>query len=117
MQSVVDEVVCTLLISIFHACSYQRVRALEFARALIGLASLVRDAEVFRNQPYNEKSDVFSFGVLAYEVLAAELLSVSVFNTGRAAKMGISDPQGYAALVRGLLVRRAFITIFVIARV
>lgn len=57
-------------------------------------------AEVFNNQPYNEKSDVFSFGTLAYELLAGELLIISIFNTGRADKMGIKDPQGYAARVR-----------------
>ncbi len=30
--------------------------------------------EVHRNQPYNEAADVFSFGVVAYEVLSRTML-------------------------------------------
>ncbi|GIL78804.1 hypothetical protein Vretimale_241 [Volvox reticuliferus] len=57
--------------------------------------------EVFNNLPSTERSDVFSFGVLAYEVLAGELLSISIFNTARASKMGIYNQQGYASKVAG----------------
>lgn len=49
--------------------------------------------------PYNEKSDVFSFGVLAYELLAGEMLIYSFFKSKKAAKIGIRDPHAYAARV------------------
>ncbi|GLC54191.1 hypothetical protein PLESTB_000833300 [Pleodorina starrii] len=73
----------------------------EWVFGLTGMAGsyLYMAPEVFDNLPYNEKSDVFSFGVLAYELLAGELLSISIFNTGRAARMGVKDSQGYAAKV------------------
>ncbi|GLI66065.1 hypothetical protein VaNZ11_009784 [Volvox africanus] len=57
--------------------------------------------EVFNNLPSTERSDVFSFGVLAYELLAGEMLSISIFNTARASKMGIYNQQGYASKVAG----------------
>ncbi|GIL45274.1 hypothetical protein Vafri_2557 [Volvox africanus] len=57
--------------------------------------------EVFNNLPSTERSDVFSFGVLAYELLAGEMLSISIFNTARASKMGICNQQGYASKVAG----------------
>ncbi|EFJ52663.1 hypothetical protein VOLCADRAFT_85869 [Volvox carteri f. nagariensis] len=78
-----------------------RRHEMEWVYGLTGKAgSLMYMApEVFQHQPYNEKSDVFSFGVLAYELLASEMLLISIFNTGRAAKMGIRDSHGYAAKV------------------
>lgn len=53
------------------------------------------------------QSDVYSFGVVAYELLSRELLLVAVFNTVRAARLGVADAQQYAALVgrRGLAER------------
>ncbi|GLI66063.1 hypothetical protein VaNZ11_009782 [Volvox africanus] len=74
---------------------------LEWVFGLTGKAgSLMYMApEVFRNQPYNEKSDVFSFGVLAYELLACEVLSLAIFNTTRAARLGVQRVPDYAALV------------------
>lgn len=45
------------------------------------------------------QSDVYSFGVVAYELLSRELLLVAVFNTVRAAQLGVADAQQYAALV------------------
>jgi hypothetical protein len=100
---------------------------------------------VLQKLPYNEKADVFSFGVLAYEVsmrcpehatqvrfrglskkqhilagvplvtctsaavcccppalqlFAREILQIALFNTGRAAQLGVKEPLGYARLVR-----------------
>ncbi|KXZ46953.1 hypothetical protein GPECTOR_39g447 [Gonium pectorale] len=78
-----------------------RRHEMEWVYGLTGKAGsfMYMAPEVYRKLPYNEKSDVFSFGVLAYEVLAGEQLVISVFNTCRAAQMGIRDPTGYAELV------------------
>ncbi|KAG2490641.1 hypothetical protein HYH03_011032 [Edaphochlamys debaryana] len=74
---------------------------MEWVYGLTGRAGsyMYMPPEVYRNLPYNEKSDVFSFGVLAYELMAKDLLVVSIFNTGRAAKMGVHDPMAYAEMV------------------
>jgi hypothetical protein len=63
------------------------------------LACFHNPAEVYQNHPYNEKSDVFSFGVLAYELLASEMLVISVFNTGQATRLRVKEPHDYAERV------------------
>ncbi|KAG2485135.1 hypothetical protein HYH03_016122 [Edaphochlamys debaryana] len=55
--------------------------------------------EVFRNMPYNEKVDVFSFGVLVYEVFSRNMLVVSALNLKELRLMGKDTPEGYASHV------------------
>ncbi|KAG2496619.1 hypothetical protein HYH03_005440 [Edaphochlamys debaryana] len=55
--------------------------------------------EVFYRQPYNEKCDVFSYGVLLYEMWNCELLLISYINTSRGARMGVKVPADYARKV------------------
>ncbi len=49
------------------------------------------------HEPYNEKIDVFSFGVMAYELLAQGLLVYSHLST--ATLPGVHTPEEYAARV------------------
>jgi hypothetical protein len=58
--------------------------------------------ETFLKQPYNEKADVHSFGVLAYEVWSHELLIVTHLNTTKAAELGIRGPPDFARRVRAV---------------
>ncbi|KXZ55470.1 hypothetical protein GPECTOR_2g1019 [Gonium pectorale] len=55
--------------------------------------------EVFMRQPYNAKCDVFSFGVLMYELWTHELLIFAYQNNARAARLGIKAPPDYARKV------------------
>ncbi|EFJ51215.1 hypothetical protein VOLCADRAFT_88073 [Volvox carteri f. nagariensis] len=55
--------------------------------------------EIYRGEPYNEKVDTFSFGCLAYEVLARELLLIAFINTSRGATIGVKRPVDYARRV------------------
>ncbi len=55
--------------------------------------------EVHQRLPYNEKADVFSYGVMLYEVLSRQLLAIAVFGTGLAARLGVRDARDYAAKV------------------
>ncbi|GLI71136.1 hypothetical protein VaNZ11_016235 [Volvox africanus] len=56
--------------------------------------------EVFRGEPYNEKVDVHSFGVMMYELLARDLLLVRYIGGTRAgAELGVRDPHQYAKKV------------------
>ncbi|KAG2492211.1 hypothetical protein HYH03_009457 [Edaphochlamys debaryana] len=73
----------------------------EWVHNLTGKAGsfMTMAPEVFLNLPYNEKADVFSFGVLAYELAACDVLLVSVLNSGKAARLRIKDAHGYAELV------------------
>ncbi|PNW72252.1 hypothetical protein CHLRE_16g675750v5 [Chlamydomonas reinhardtii] len=78
-----------------------RRQQMEWVYGLTGKAgsAMYMAPEVFQKLPYNEKADVFSFGVVMYELLARELLIVSVFNTGKAARLGVYEPIDYAELV------------------
>lgn len=55
--------------------------------------------EVFRNLPYNEKVDVFSFGVLLYEVFSRTLTLTTATNMRELRLRGMDTPAGYAAYV------------------
>ncbi|GLI70963.1 hypothetical protein VaNZ11_016065 [Volvox africanus] len=55
--------------------------------------------EVHRNMPYNEKVDVFSFGVLMYEVFSRTLLLVAALNLRELRLKGMDTPEGYAQYV------------------
>ncbi|GIL54873.1 hypothetical protein Vafri_10566, partial [Volvox africanus] len=56
--------------------------------------------EVFRGEPYNEKVDVYSFGVMMYELLARDMLLVRYIGGTRAgAELGVRDPHQYAKKV------------------
>ncbi|KXZ47965.1 hypothetical protein GPECTOR_31g327 [Gonium pectorale] len=55
--------------------------------------------EVFRNLPYNEKVDVFSFGVLLYEVFSRTLSLIAGLNLRELRLKGQDTPEGYAAYV------------------
>ncbi|GLC39889.1 hypothetical protein PLESTB_000671600 [Pleodorina starrii] len=55
--------------------------------------------EVYRNMPYNEKVDVFSFGVLMYEVFSRQLMLVSALNLRELRLRGLDTPEGYAQTV------------------
>ncbi len=80
-----------------------RQSSFEWVFGLTGKAGscMYMAPEVFRKLPYNEKADVFSFGVVVYELLARELLVISYFNTHRGAKLGMHQPEDYAEMVRG----------------
>ncbi|EFJ45977.1 hypothetical protein VOLCADRAFT_93738 [Volvox carteri f. nagariensis] len=58
-----------------------------------------RPPEVFLHQPYNEKCDVFSFGVLMYELLNREVLLYSYTNTVRGARLKIATAKDFARMV------------------
>ena len=79
-----------------------RQSSLEWVFGLTGRAGscMYMAPEVFRKLPYNEKADVFSFGVVMYELLSRELLVISYFNTSRGAKLGMHQPEDYAEMVR-----------------
>ncbi|KXZ55469.1 hypothetical protein GPECTOR_2g1018 [Gonium pectorale] len=55
--------------------------------------------EVFMRQPYNAKCDVFSFGVLMYELWSHELLIFAYQNNAKANKLGVRSPHDYAQKV------------------
>ncbi|GIM04617.1 hypothetical protein Vretimale_9162, partial [Volvox reticuliferus] len=55
--------------------------------------------EVYRNMPYNEKVDVFSLGVLMYEVFSRTLLLVAALNMKELRLKGMDTPEGYAQYV------------------
>eukprot|EP00198_Chlamydomonas_reinhardtii_P010385 XP_001699722.1 predicted protein [Chlamydomonas reinhardtii] len=78
-----------------------RQSSLEWVFGLTGRAGscMYMAPEVFRKLPYNEKADVFSFGVVMYELLSRELLVISYFNTSRGAKLGMHQPEDYAEMV------------------
>ncbi|KAG2436299.1 hypothetical protein HXX76_006610 [Chlamydomonas incerta] len=78
-----------------------RQSSFEWVFGLTGKAGscMYMAPEVFRKLPYNEKADVFSFGVVMYELLSRELLVISYFNTSRGAKLGMHQPEDYAEMV------------------
>lgn len=47
------------------------------------------------------QADVFSFGVVMYELLVRELLIITYFNTSKGAKLGMHTPEDYAEMVGG----------------
>lgn len=55
--------------------------------------------EVFLREPYNEKCDVFSFGVLAFELFSRQLLLTTYVNTDLGTGMGVRTPRDFAKKV------------------
>ncbi|PNW79504.1 hypothetical protein CHLRE_08g358200v5 [Chlamydomonas reinhardtii] len=80
---------------------FSRESQFQWVFALTGQAGrCVRAPEVFRAEPYNEKVDVFGFGVMMYELLARELLLVKYIGGTKAGQeLGITNPQQYATMV------------------
>ncbi|GAX73165.1 hypothetical protein CEUSTIGMA_g618.t1 [Chlamydomonas eustigma] len=62
----------------------------EVAFQMTGETGSAMSPEVFRHQPNNEKADVYSFGVMLYEVFARNMLVTTPAG---------NDPDGYAARV------------------
>ncbi len=52
------------------------------------------DSQVFKQEPYNDKVDVFSFGVVLYELLARSALIFSELPDG-----SLDGPERYAGRV------------------
>ncbi|KXZ48889.1 hypothetical protein GPECTOR_24g178 [Gonium pectorale] len=78
---------------------FSRESQYQWVFALTGHAGscMYMAPEVFQAQPYNEKVDVFSFGVMMYELLARELLLVKYIGGTRAGlDLGVADPKQYA---------------------
>ncbi|PNH12221.1 Dual specificity protein kinase shkB [Tetrabaena socialis] len=57
--------------------------------------------EVFLRQPYNAKVDVFSMGVLMYELWSHKLLQTTYTQTAKGDALGVKSPADYARLVSG----------------
>ena len=50
--------------------------------------------EVYRKQPYNEKEDIFSFGIIAYELLSHKLLVSSLPRVDLPGEGGMGGRKG-----------------------
>ncbi|PNW80124.1 hypothetical protein CHLRE_08g378950v5 [Chlamydomonas reinhardtii] len=75
--------------------------AFEWVYGLTGQAGscFYMAPEVYLCQPYNEKCDVFSFGVLAYELWSRQLLLYTYMRTAKGVVAGIRKPNDFAAKV------------------
>ncbi|GLC46571.1 hypothetical protein PLESTB_001619700 [Pleodorina starrii] len=81
---------------------FRRDSSFQWVYGLTGQAGscMYMAPEVFRGEPYNEKVDVHSFGVMMYELLARDLLLVRYIGGTRAgAEIGVKDPQHFAKKV------------------
>eukprot|EP00198_Chlamydomonas_reinhardtii_P005022 XP_001694358.1 predicted protein [Chlamydomonas reinhardtii] len=83
------------------AVALEEHEAFEWVYGLTGQAGscFYMAPEVYLCQPYNEKCDVFSFGVLAYELWSRQLLLYTYMRTAKGVVAGIRKPNDFAAKV------------------